>query len=44
MHTANNVLKWSAFISGMTSLMVLGGIFSIWLMIEVLVLLAGITD
>lgn len=43
MQTANNVLKWSFVISGMTSFMLLGGIFATWLMIQMLVLLTGIS-
>ena len=43
MHTVNNVFKWSFFISGMTVLMLAGGVFSIWLLIEMLALLVGFT-
>jgi len=40
--TVNYVLKWSFAISGMTALMLLGGIFAIWLLIEMLAVLVGI--
>lgn len=43
MQTANNVLKWSVVLSGMTGMMILGGIFTTWLMIQLLVVLTGIT-
>lgn len=44
MHTVNNVIKWSFAISGMTVLTLLGTIFAIWLLIEMLVVLIGITS
>ena len=39
----NNVLKWSFLVSGMTGLLLVGGIFATWLLIEILAVLAGIT-
>lgn len=44
MHTVNNVLKWSCVVSGMTVLTILGGIFALWLLIEMLVVLIGVTS
>ena len=41
--TVNNVLKWSFMVSGMTGLLLVGGIFSTWLLIEMLAVLVGIT-
>lgn len=43
MHTANNILKWSFVVSGATVLVILAGVFATWLMIQLLVLLTGIT-
>ena len=43
MQTVNNVLKWSFFISGMSGVMLLSGVFAIWLAIETLVVLIDIT-
>ena len=42
-HVTNNVVKWSLFITGMAGLAALTGVFVTWLMIELLVLLTGIT-
>lgn len=39
MHTINNVFKWSLYFSSITASIVLGGLFALWLMIEVLTLL-----
>ena len=39
----NNVVKWSFFISSATGLMLLGGVFASWLVIQTLVVLTGIT-
>ena len=41
--TVNNVVKWSFFISSATGLMLLGGVFASWLVIQTLVVLTGIT-
>lgn len=41
--TVNNVVKWSFFISSATGLMLLGGAFASWLVIQTLVMLTGIT-
>lgn len=43
MQTVNNVLKWSLVLSGMTGLLLVGGIFATWLLIEMLAVLVGIT-
>ena len=43
MQTVNNVLKWSFMVSGITGLLLVGGIFATWLLIEMLAVLAGIT-
>ena len=43
MQTVHNVLQWSFYLSGMTGLMVLAGIFTSWLSIEILVALVDIT-
>ena len=43
MQTVNNVLKWSFMVSGMTGLLLVGGIFATWLLIEMLAVLVGIT-
>ena len=43
MQTVNNVLKWSLMLSGMTGLLLVGGIFTTWLLIEMLAMLVGIT-
>ena len=42
MHTMNSMLKWSLAISGVTVIAVLGGMFALWLLIEVLALLVGL--
>jgi hypothetical protein len=39
----NNILKWTFFISGMSGLMLLSGVFAAWLLIEALVVLIDIT-
>ena len=44
MQTMNKLMKWSAIISGMSGLMVLGVIFSTWLVIEMMALMVGITS
>ena len=41
--TANNVLKWSFAISGMVVLAGLGGVFALWLLIELLAVLIGMS-
>ncbi len=41
MQTMNNIFQWSCFISGMTGLTLLSGIFASWLVIEILVVLVG---
>ena len=43
MQTVNNVFKWSFYLSGMTGLVILAGIFASWLSIEMLVVLVDIT-
>jgi hypothetical protein len=43
MQTANNLFKWSFYISGVAGMIIIGGIVSIWLAIEVLAVLAGMT-
>ena len=44
METMNKLMKWSAIIGGMSGLMVLGVIFSTWLVIEMMALMVGITS
>ena len=41
--TVNYVLKWSFALSGMAVLAVLGMMFALWLLIEMLAVLAGVT-
>ena len=43
MQTVNEVVKWSFFVSSMTSMMLLGGIFASWFVIEMLVVLIDTT-
>ena len=43
MQTVNNVLKWSFMVSGITGLLLVGGIFATWILIEMLAVLVGIT-
>lgn len=43
MQTINNMFKWSLMVSGMTGLLLVGGIFSTWLLIEMLAVLVGIS-
>jgi len=43
MQTVNNVFKWSFYLSSMTGMMILGSIFASWFVIEMLVVLVGIT-
>lgn len=43
MQTVENVVKWSFYVSGMTGLVILAGIFASWLSIELLVVLVDIT-
>ena len=43
MQTVNNVIKWSFVFSSMSGLMILTGVFAIWLAIEMLVVLIDIT-
>jgi len=43
MQTVNNVLKWSFLVSGMSGIMLISGVFAIWLAIEMLVVLIDIT-
>lgn len=42
MQTMNSMLKWSLAISGVTAIAVPGGMFALWLLIEVLALLVGL--
>ena len=39
MHTINNVVKWSAYMSGITTAMVLSGIFAGWATLQFMVYL-----
>jgi len=43
MQTANSVLRWSFYISGMTGLMIMSGIFASWFIIEMFVILVDIS-
>mgnify|MGYP001823365527 CR=1 FL=1 len=43
MQAVNNVLKWSLMLSGMTGLLLVGGIVATWLLIEILAVVEGIT-
>ena len=40
--TANHVFKWSIMISSVVVLASLGGVFALWLLIELLALLVGL--
>ncbi len=43
MQSVNNVLKWSFLVSSMSGIMLMTGVFAIWLAIEMLVVLIDIT-
>ena len=43
MQIVNNLFKWSFYISGLTLLMLMAGIVSIWLIIEILAVMASMT-
>jgi len=43
MQAVNNLFKWSFYISSATGLMIFGAIFASWLIVEILVILVGIT-
>ena len=42
MQILNSMLKWSLAVSGMTMMAVLGGMFALWLLIEILAWLVGL--
>ncbi|MGB5396879.1 MAG: hypothetical protein WBN96_06995 [Gammaproteobacteria bacterium] len=41
MQTFNNVIKWSAFTSGVVGFLIISGIFASWFAVEVLVMLTA---
>ena len=43
MQTVSSVLQWSFVISGITSVMALSGVFASWFLIQLLVVLTGVT-
>ena len=43
MQTVNNVLKWSVALCGMTVLVLVGAVVALWLLIEMLVVLVGMS-
>jgi len=43
MQAVNSIFKWSFYISSATGFMIIGGIVTSWLMVEILVILVGMT-